>query len=196
MDSLPTLDLPETAEPGPPGAPPCYRDAQVWKDLEAETGFASCADYLEYYEDVRPDFRDRLMQLQDMPETLPTRILIYDLSTQEDLPISLSLRRHCHSGTELIQALREPPGNVGVQLVIWSFKPGSLNQEMADALILGLKLDPRLSRRLYSNVLYSSQKGFPCFSNHKSSRGRYHYYTITKLHPQRSDRGACVASSI
>ena len=143
MESLPTQDHTETVEPGPSSAPPSYRDAQVWKDLEAETGFASCADYMDYYKDVRPDFKERLKQFQKLRATYRTPAFIYDLSKQEDLPISLSLRRPCHSGTELIQALREPPGNVGVQLVL-CFHPSFFNQEMADALILGLKLDPRL----------------------------------------------------
>lgn len=74
---------------------------------------------------------------------LQTSIVIYDLSKQENLPISLSLRRHCHSGTELIQALREPPDNICVQLVLWSSADYSLTQEMSDALVLGLKLDPK-----------------------------------------------------
>lgn len=151
-----TPDHTETAEPRPFGAPPAYKDAQVWRDLEAETGFASCADYMEFYKNVRPDFKDRLEQFRKLPEDhvtaqegLPPHarrapIVIYDLSYNENLPSSLSLRRHCHSGTELIQALREPPANIHVQLVVWSFGYGRLNQEMAEALILGLKLDPHL----------------------------------------------------
>ena len=169
MESLHPSDLTETAEVGLSSQPSTYKDAQVWKDLEAETGFAACADYLEYYKDIRPDFEDRLEQLRRLPEDLVTAeknmippedmtgltelptasrtsLVIYDLSKQENHPFTLSLRCHCHSGTELIQALREPPGNVCVQLVLWSFKSESLNQEMADALILGLKLDPQLLR--------------------------------------------------
>lgn len=185
MDSLPTLDHTRTAEPDLPGAPPSYRDAQVWKDLKAETGFASCADYLEYYNDVRTLFEFLLKQFQQLPEDLATAenamvsrrnlttlnempaayqtwITIYDLSHQEDLPISLSLRRNRHSGTELIQALREPPDNVGVQLVFWSFQAESLNQEMVDALVLGLKLDPQLLRD-YENIQH--------MGSHLPSRG-------------------------
>lgn len=151
-----TPDHTETAEPGPSRESPAYKDAQVWKDLEVETGFASCTDYMEFYKNVRPDFKDRLEQFAEMPEDLVTAqkklhphnrrapFVIYDLSKHENLRSSLSLRRRCHSGTELIQALRKPPGNVGVQLVLWSFEFGPLHQEMAEALILGLKLDPQL----------------------------------------------------
>ncbi|KAF6236375.1 hypothetical protein HO173_005466 [Letharia columbiana] len=60
-----TPDHTETAEPGPAREPPAYKDAQVWKDLEAETGFASCADYMEFYKNVRPDFEDRLKQFRN-----------------------------------------------------------------------------------------------------------------------------------
>ena len=143
MNPLHATDNTDRAEPGPSTAPSSYRDAQVWKDLEAETGFASCADYMKYYKDVRPDFKDRLWQFQKMPETYRTPTFIYDLSNQENVLISLSPHRDCHSGTGLIQALREPTGNVGVRLVLW-FHPDDFNLEMADALILGLKLDPKL----------------------------------------------------
>ena len=111
---------------------------------------------MEFYKKVRPDFEDRLEQFRELPEDLVTAqkkllpyerrapILIYDLSAVENIWSSLSLRRRCHSGTELIQALREPPAHVNVQLVLWSFEFGPLDQEMAEALILGLKLDPHL----------------------------------------------------
>lgn len=157
MDSLPSEDHPETAEPGPSSERPSserpsYKDAQVWKDIEAETGFASYADCLRFYRDVRPDFGDRLEESQKMPEELRIEendlnarympsIVIYDLSKKENLPTSLSLRGYYRSGTELIQALREPPDDVCVQLVLWSFWENSLNQETTDALVLGLNLD-------------------------------------------------------
>lgn len=157
MDSLPSEDHPETAEPGPSSERPSsqrpsYKDAQVWKDIEAETGFASYADHLEFYRDVRPDFGDRLEESQKLPEELMIEgndlnasyrpsIVIYDLSKKENLPTSLSLRGYYRSGTELIQALREPPDDVCVQLVLWTFWENSLDQEMTDALVLGLNLD-------------------------------------------------------
>ncbi|KAF6218137.1 hypothetical protein HO133_006096 [Letharia lupina] len=124
-----TPDHTETAEPGSSRESLAYKDAQVWKDLKTETGFASCTDYMEFYKKVRPDFEDRLQQFRELPGH------------------ALSLRRDCYSGTALIQALREPPGNVCTQLVLWSLNAGglkTLDQEMAEALILGLKLDPQL----------------------------------------------------
>ena len=60
MESLHPSDRVETAEPGPWSKPASHRDAQVWKDIEAETGFTSYADYLEFYQDIHPDFRDKL----------------------------------------------------------------------------------------------------------------------------------------
>lgn len=129
-----------------------YKDAQVWKDLKAETGFASCIDYLELYKDVRLGYKKRLNKIQRLPKDHLTAenhlaasdrssVVIYDLSEQQDSSIRIILRRHCYSGTELIQALREPPSKTRVQLVLWFFEYRLLDQEMVDALILGLKLD-------------------------------------------------------
>ena len=150
------------AEPAEPG--PSYKEDQVWKDIETETGFASCADYMEFYEDIRPDFRDRLHQFRRLPgeremsntktHIQPTpEIAIYDLSKQNNTRRCLSLRKTCLSGTELIRALRDPPANSCRQLVLWTFDSLSgmmLTQEMADALILGLKLDPQLLEDLHT----------------------------------------------
>ena len=158
LESLPPADYTETAEFESASKSPSYRDAQVWKEIEAETGFASYADYLDFYKDVCPDFEDLLEQYRRWPENLRTtpryshadEVVIYDLSKQENIPVDLSLRRHCHSGTELIQALREPPSNVCLQLVLWIWDGDSFNQEMTDALVLGLKLDPQFLRDLDS----------------------------------------------
>ncbi len=157
-------------EPGPPSEAPAYKNAQVWKDLENETGFASCADYMEFYQGVRPDFKGRLKQFREMPEDLVTAeknvgpkssIAIYDLSDKENFSVCQSFRRHCHSGTELIEALREPPANVCVQLVVWSCWCFLPNQEMADALVLGLKLDPQiLEDASHMNMDRYPRKGF------------------------------------
>ena len=132
-----------------------YKNAQVWKDLEAETGFDSCIDYLEYFKNARHGFRGRLATIQRLPKDHVTTenllaandrssIVIYDLSEQQDSSIRVIVRRHCHSGTELIQALRDPPSNTHVQLVLWFFDYRLLDQEMVDALVLGLKLDVSL----------------------------------------------------
>ena len=170
MESLPPADHTETAEPEPASESPSYRDAQVWKEIEVETGFASCADYLDLYKDVRPDFKDLLERYQALPEQLQTHkyyshadeIAIYDLSKQENLSVDLSLRRHCHSATELIQALREPPSNICLQLVLWSLPSMWMDQEAVDALLLGLKLDPYLVRDfdLVNHNLPRASQGF------------------------------------
>lgn len=137
----------ESAEPGPSHQRPSYKDDQVWKDIEAETGFASCADYMEFYKDIRPDFTARLNQYGAMQKGQDnmTELSIHDLSKQEDSAECLRFRRHCRSGTELIRRLRDPPGDVCVQIVLWKqfFFP-QLFQEMADAVVLGLKLDPQI----------------------------------------------------
>ena len=163
----------------PAGPRPSYKEDQVWKDIETETGFASCADYMEFYKDIRPDFRDRLEQFRGLSETSMSRdvsdtfrrqtrpeIAIYDLSKQNNPRGCLNFRKTCSSGIELIRALRDPPTNSCRQLVLWtweSLRSMILTQEMADALILGLKLDPQLLEdldRLDKNQPYYRTDGF------------------------------------
>ena len=136
------------ANPGPSHPQLSYRDYRVWRDIEAETGFASCADYMDFYKDIRPDFRARLRQYRAMSAErydIRNPISIIDLSKQENSAKCLRFRQSCHSGTELIRNLRDPPGNVCMQIVFWpQLLFAQLTQEMADAVVLGLKLDPQL----------------------------------------------------
>ena len=148
MESLHALDHTETTIPAHSSQPHAYRDAQVWKDIEAETGFASYEDYLDYHMDLRPDFEDKLWDLQNDRERFDKdgsdgiKTVIYDLSIQGNSSTRLSPRCYCRSGTELIQALRKPPDDVCVQLVVWLRTDSPLNKEMVDTLGLGLRLDP------------------------------------------------------
>lgn len=146
MSSLHPEEHTEQAEPGPSRQRPSYKDDQVWKDIEAETGFASCADYMEFYKDIRPDFNEGLKHFRSLGANETTEleitIHVYDLSKQEDYAKCLRFPRDCHSGSELIRTLREPPGDVSLQLVLWPTDSRSFNQELADAVILGLRLDP------------------------------------------------------
>ena len=147
MESLDTSNQAETAEPGPSSQPASYRNTQVWKDIEAETGFTSYEDYLKYYEDAHPKFKFKLAQLHDNQKKLRSNgsarmeTFIYDLSIQENSSSGLSLRCRYDTGTELIQTLRKPPNGVCVQLVLWFRTPSPLNQETVDTLGLGLRLD-------------------------------------------------------
>ena len=154
MESEPshTLDYTEGIQPLLPGAirwpEPClYRDAQVWKDIEAETGFASYEDYVVYYSHVRPDLYKKFWELLYNDPTFEdyrsarNETVIYDLSIQQNSSTRLNQRCCCESGTELIQALRKPPNGVCVQLVLWLRPNSPLNLEMVDTLGLGLRLD-------------------------------------------------------
>ena len=148
MESLHNSNQAETAESGPLSPLASYRDAQVWKDIEAETGFASYEDYLEYYKEVQPGFREKLRIMRDNEkrrEEFPTDeqswTVVYDLSMEERYPPQPTLRCYCESGTELIHTLRKPPHGVCVQLVLWFRTDSPLNQEMIDTLGLGLRLD-------------------------------------------------------
>ena len=142
MESPHNSNQAETAEPRPLSQPASYRVAQVWKDIEAETGFASYEDYLEFYRDTRSDVGYKLWKIRHSKSgSARIETVIYDLSIQENSSADLTLRCHCYSGTELIQALRKPPDGVCVQLVLWHRTDSPLSQEMTDTLGLGLRLD-------------------------------------------------------
>ena len=147
IESLYISNQVEIAEPGFLSQPASYKDAQVWKDIEAETGFTSYEDYLWFYKDVRRDIDQTLWELRESADKIPTyhpvrpQIVIYDLSIQENSSARLTLRCQCESGTELIQALRKPSDGVCVQLVIWRRIDSTLDQEMVDTLGLGLRLN-------------------------------------------------------
>ena len=146
MESLHTLDHVETTRLARSSQPASYRNAQVWKDIKAETGFASYEDYLEFYKDVRPDCLHKLVELHHNAEFgygfAKMETIIIDLSIQDDSSVRLSQRRNYYSGTELIHALRKPPDGVCVQLVFWDRTDSPLSQQMIDTLGLGLRLDP------------------------------------------------------
>lgn len=203
MDSLAPSDQAETTEAGPSEEPASYKDAQVWRNLEAETGFASYTDYLDYYKDVRPNFQDKLKQLRNLPKdhveanrrpsSDPRKsFAIYDLSMQEDSQTRLSLRCYRDSPTELIQALREarqPSGSICVQLVLWNTYRQTLSHEMADALVLGLKLDVEflvdliafllLEQQYHTRNAAETRKGFRA-SHNGSVRGTATLATISQ----------------
>ena len=160
LESLPSQDHTDPAAPGLSSEPASYRDAQVWKYIKAETGFASYADYLKFYLDV-DDKRAELLRYEGLPEDETylsaherSRIVVYDLSILENSLTRLSQRCVCDSGTKLIEALRKPPDGVCVQLVLWFNYDFSLNQEMVDTLVLGLKLNIEdfRSRRLWPSA--------------------------------------------
>ena len=147
MESLHTLDHIETIGSAHSSQPASYRDAQVWKDIQAETGFASYDDYIDYYSDLRPDLYNKLRKLRYNEKhfyrygSARMQTVIYDLSIQQNSSTRLNQRCCCKSGTELIQALRKPPDGVCVQLVLWVRTNPPLNLEMVDTLGLGLRLD-------------------------------------------------------
>ena len=144
MESLHTSDQASTWESDSSSERASYRNAQVWKDIEAETGFASYEDYLEFYRDVRPDLYNKLRKLrykEIIYGSARMQTFIWDLSMQQNSSTRLDLRCYCESGTELIHALRKPPDGVCVQLVLWDRTNSPLNQEMVDTLGLGLRLD-------------------------------------------------------
>ena len=150
MNSLHPEGHTEPAEPGPSRQRPSYKHDRVWRDIAAETGFASCADYMEFYKDIRPDFRALLRRYRAMPKDLDdmngsaAEISIFDLSKQEDHTKCLRFREICYSGTQLLRTLCDPPGSACVQIIFWSQSLPMFSQELADAVILGLKLDPQL----------------------------------------------------
>ena len=93
---------------------------QLWKDIQAQTGFDSYEDYIAAY--MKRDRSDLglLWSWMIFASDLDNydRCYIVDVSAHEDWPPKLSTRYHGTSGLELLAALRQPPKHVCVQIVL------------------------------------------------------------------------------
>ena len=118
---------------------------QLWKDIQAQTGFDSYREYIRTYLDWED--RSDLDQLWDwifheFREDDHNRCYILDVSAHEDWPPRLSTRCHSTSGLQLLAALGQPPEHVRVQIVLWTIGE-RISLELLDILGLGLRIDPQ-----------------------------------------------------
>ena len=136
------------------------RDAKVWRDLEAETGFRTYTEYLEQYTQTRPQYLELLGSLKESSSaTKPNIVSIYDIQQHDSFPTSFNLRARCASGTKFLEILPQCPSNACAQLVIWPAIWGHrplINHEMLDAVGLSLQVDPKVFESL---ILKCNERG-------------------------------------
>ncbi len=139
--------------------------AQCWRDVEAETGFAS---YKSFLEALGPDFEGILWSLKDFFTTARFdadfgEVFVLDILKDGSTSISLKIpsddcsatslpeRLRLEMSTRLLQNLRSPPDNVPARVVLWSIPwKYDLCTEIVDALGLGLKIQPSFFDTLIS----------------------------------------------
>ena len=118
---------------------------QLWKDIQAQTGFNFYQDYVKAYKDK--DAREDLGVLwrwiidRDSNDS-EDWCSIVDVIAHEDSPHKLSTRYQGTSGYVLLAALRQPRKHVCVQVVIWRVKT-QMSCSLTNILGLGLKIDPQ-----------------------------------------------------
>lgn len=100
------------------------------------------SEYLATVRNGSPIFDWKVDPLSKLPTNIdePLQIAVWDICKQRDAPVSVSLRCSCATGTQLIQAVRHPPSETCVQLVLWWRVSENLSQDLMDALGLDLKL--------------------------------------------------------
>ena len=133
-------------------------DPRIRASLRAQTGFNSYQAYLEAYMDW--EVHTDLMLLRDLmievtsPDAEDT-CSILDVLTNEGLPPELSFRCHCKSGSEIFDALRQPPMDACVQIVIWRIETTTglrLSRWFLDILGLCLRIDPQFFLALFETL--------------------------------------------
>ena len=121
--------------------------AQLWNDIQAQTGFDSYEDYVAAYM-AREDRSDLQLLWRAMTDT-NTRSAdnicsIVDVLAPEDSPPTLSKRCVNMSAFELLTTLRQPSKHVRVQVVLWQMRHYIPNHQLMDILGLGLRIDPQI----------------------------------------------------
>ena len=136
---------------------------QLWKAIQAQTGFDSYQAYLAAYmgrEDrtgFRPDLKLlwRLFRNATLWYTSDS-CTIFDVSAHGDSPPKLFRRCHSSLGPELLAALCQPCERVHAQVVAWDIG-GGISRDLSDKLGLGLRIDPQFFLALIDTFGLGSQ---------------------------------------
>lgn len=124
--------------------------AYIWKTLQDETGFASFRAYTHHRiptlvteRTKQRSWEEIEARLQGKPES-SYDFAVVDISTEEALPSKASLRCESLTATQAFTALRDPPRDVAVQVVLWSIPLVRIPDLVlcVDVLGLGIKLEP------------------------------------------------------
>ena len=133
--------------------PDSYEDGeQLWKDIQAQTGFESYREYVGSYEhvDKRSDLtmlRRLIDQASDRPRYSSDACCIVDVLAREDSPPKLSTCYHCESSSKVLAALHQPPKHVCVRVLFWPISHRgsfSISRDFLDRLGLALRIDPQI----------------------------------------------------
>lgn len=119
---------------------------QLWKDIQAQTGFSSYKDYVRAHIDrggAREDL-DVLWQLIAFQNDYEPGewCTIVDVTSHEDSPPELFIRYYGTEPYRLLAALRQPRKHVCVQVIVWPVKT-RVSARLTDILGLGLRMDPQ-----------------------------------------------------
>lgn len=122
---------------------------QLWKDIQAQTGFDSYQDYLSPHGQIRSDsflLREWLLgaklELEHGLYDGYDSCYVVDVLAHGDWSPKLSTRCRSTSGVELLAALRQPPEDVRGQIVLWKIG-NQISPELLERLGLGLQIDPQ-----------------------------------------------------
>ena len=148
----------ETHELQPSTVPPNItnnddEDGQVWRDVEAETGFSSYVSYLEDVQGTGEHFTSLIHRLKHTPAYFhsPCEIFVLDIHKDGRLVMSLELQysgdQHFSNtirktNTQLLRHLRSPPQDVPARIVFTTIRPSNMTASIIEALGFGLDIDP------------------------------------------------------
>ena len=146
-------------------------EAAVGPALKEETGFHSYAAYREKNDFGYRECLEKPHRLRNDSRTREPQCTIIDLKMEKLLPTKVTLRCAASSATQTLTALREPPEDVDVQIVLLSIPDQyglGLASGFASLLGLGLNLAPRFFDALqaqlerHANFEVSNNARFRC----------------------------------
>lgn len=141
------------------------KNSQCWKDLKAKTRFTSYNDHVKAYKhrdrlwfwnslyDLEKDLDEsvkRYFSQRPDPSLCPSNCFMIDLFKSTDLAVNLRQRWVGSSGTEILEALQNPPRDACVQVFIWHImRDIGISPPLVDAFGLGLGISPQFFKALY-----------------------------------------------
>ena len=152
--------------------------SQIWKDLEAESGFPTYATYLECYQDKYSYISRKLIEfvaagqpefwvrewVQRLSAEYPSETYsILDLLSQDTTSIQLGKLIQTTSPTQALQALKHAGPKVLLRIAIWeieSFK--IMDSRSFDLFGLLLRLDPRFFLSVKDLERHPTQPTYVC----------------------------------
>ena len=135
---------------------------QLWKDIQAQTGFDSYSAYLRAY--MESEDRTDLKLLWDWIDNgayshTGDSFTIFDVSAHEDSPPKMAKCYRSSSVFELLAALYQPREHVRVQVVVWKIS-SYVSHNLLDTLGLGLRIDPQFFLAMIDTLILKEWQHF------------------------------------